>query len=93
MARTSLAHFGGRPGGLTDLRGLRSDRPPRRRGHHTFTEPVKQRQPEPRLEIEQLAGQTRLREMEHAAGPGERAVLGDGGNETEMSGRWSCVDW
>jgi hypothetical protein len=54
---------------------------------------VKQRQPEPRLEIEQLAGQTRLREMEHAAGPGERAVLGDGGNEAEMSGRWSCVDW
>src|SRR2546426_3745335 len=44
------------------------------RSHHAFTEPVKQRQPEPRLEIEQLARQTRLREMEHAAGPGERAV-------------------
>jgi len=27
-----------------------------------------------------------LREMEHPAGLGEGAVLGDGGNEAEMSG-------
>ena len=67
-------------------RAATSRRSPAGVGTITFTEPVKQRQPEPRLEIEQLARQTRLREMEHAAGAGERAVLGDGSNEAEVPG-------
>ena len=76
--------LGGEEGGESLAGGLEQAQPGDG-GHHALAHPQEELGAEPALEVEELVTQGGLGEVELSAGPGETAVLGDGGNQAQVA--------